>query len=75
MAITNILISFFEIKRESPLIVLGVMIDENLTRRTHVEFFESKISKRVEIIIKTGSLLNSKCLLSTYFALVHSYIN
>ena len=42
---------------------------------TYVELVENKISKSVGIPFKASRSLNSKSLQSTYFALVHPYIN
>ena len=54
---------------------LGVMIDENLTWKTHVELVENEISNSVGILSKASRSLNSKSLRSIFFALVHPYIN
>ena len=54
---------------------LGVMIDENLTQKTHVELVKNKISKSIGILFKASRSLNSKSLGSIYFALAHPYIN
>ena len=63
-----------KIKRENSLKIVGVMIDENLTWKTHIELAENKISKSVGILFKASRSLNSKSLQSIYFALVHPYI-
>ena len=52
-----------KIKSEISLKFLGVMIDENLTWKTHVKLVESKISKRIGILFKASRSLNSKSLL------------
>ena len=64
-----------KIKRENSLKFLGVMIDENLIWKTHVELVENKVSKSVGILFKASRFLNANCLRSIYFALVHPYIN
>ena len=64
-----------KIKRENSLKFLGVMINENLTWKTHIELVENKISKSAGILFKASRYLNSKSLRSIYFALVHPYIN
>ena len=63
------------IKRENSLKFLGVMINENITWKTHVKLVENKISKRIGIVFKASLSLNSKSLLRIYFALVHPYID
>ena len=64
-----------KIKRENSLKFLGVMINENLTWKTHIELVENKISKSAGILFKASRYLNSKSLQSIYFALAHPYIN
>ena len=54
---------------------MGVIIDENLTWKAHIELNENKISKSVGILFKACCYLNSKSLRSIYFALVHPFIN
>ena len=64
-----------EIKREQSLKFLGVMVDENLNWKSHIDLLLNKISKNVGILYKASKLLNFRCLKSIYFALIHSYIN
>ena len=64
-----------EIKREHSLKFLGVMIDENLTWKKHIDLIVSKISKSIGVLYKASRFLNFNCLKSIYFALIHSYIN
>ena len=64
-----------ETKREQSLKFLGVMIDENLNWKSHIDILLNKISKNVGILYKASKLLNFKCLKDIYFALIHSYIN
>ena len=71
----NVFINDVKIKRENSLKFLGVMIDENLTWKTHVELVENKFSKNVGILSKASRYLNSESLRSIYLALVHPYIN
>ena len=64
-----------EIKREHSLKFLGVLIDENLTWKNHIEILENKIAKNIGVLFKASKLLNTRCLKDIYFALIHSYIN
>ena len=75
LVLLDLFINDVKIKRDNSLKFLGVMIDENLTWKTHVELVENKISKSVGILFKASHSLNSKSLRSIYFALVHPYIN
>ena len=64
-----------EIKREQSLKFLGVLIDENLTWKNHIELLENKIEKNIGVLFKPSKLLNTRCLKNIYFALIHSYIS
>ena len=64
-----------EIQIKNSLKFVGVMIDENLTWKTHVELVENKISKSAGILFKASRSLNSKTLRSIYFALVYPCVN
>ena len=64
-----------EIKREYQLKFLGVILDENMTWKKHIELIENKISKNIGIMYKVKLLLNQNCLKNIYFSFIHSYIN
>ena len=64
LVLPDLLINNVKIKRENSLKFLGVVIHDNLTRKTHLELVEVR-----------SRFLNSKSLRSIYFALVHPYIN
>ena len=53
----------------------GVILDEHLTWKKHINLIENKVSKNVGIVYKTSKLINSKCLRSIYFSFIHSSIN
>ena len=63
------------IERENSLKFLGVILDEHLTWKKHIQLIENKVSKNVGILYKASKLINSKCLRSIYFSFIHSYIN
>ena len=63
------------IERESSLKFLGVILDEHLTRKKHIQLIENKVSKNVGVLYKASKLINSKCLRSIYLSFIHSYIN
>ena len=75
LVLPDLFVNDVKIKSENSLKFLGVMTDENLTWKTHVELVENKISKSVGILFKASRSLNSKTLRSIYFALVYPYIN
>ena len=64
-----------EIKREQSLKFLGVIIDDNLNWKNHIDLLVNKIKKNVGILYKASKLLNFNCLKTIYFSLIHSYIN
>ena len=49
-----------EIKRENSIKFLGVIIDENLTWKSHIEVVENKISKNIGVLYMTSHLLDFK---------------
>ena len=64
-----------EIQREQAPKFLGVIIDENLTWKNHIDLIENKISKNIGVLFKASKVLNMTCLKNIYFSLIHSYIN
>ena len=63
------------IKRVNSIKFLGVLIDENLTWKKHINEIEKKVSKSIGMLYKAKFLLNKKCLKDIYFAFIHSYLN
>ena len=64
-----------EIKRENSIKFLGVIIDENLTWKNHIEVVENKISKNIGVLYRASHLLDFKNLLKIYFFFIHIYIS
>ena len=64
-----------EIKRENSVKFLGVIIDENLTWKNHIEVVEKKISKNIGVLYRASHLLDFKNLLKNYFSFIHIYIS
>ena len=64
-----------EIKRENSVKFLGVIFDENLTWKNHIEVVENKISKNIGVLYRASHLLDFKNLLKIYFSFVHIYIS
>ena len=63
-----------EIKRESSVKFLGVIIDENITWNKHIELVENKISKNIGILYRASHYLDKKSLKSIYFSFIHNYV-
>ena len=64
-----------EIKRENSAKILGVIIDENVTWKNHIEVIESKISKNIGVLFRASHLLYFRNLLKIYFSFIHIYIS
>ena len=64
-----------EVKRENSVKFLGVIMDENLTWKNHIEVVENKISKNIGILYRASHLLDFKIFLKIYFSFIHIYIS
>ena len=64
-----------EIKIENSIKLLGVVIDEHLTRKNHIEVVENKISKNIGVFYRASHLLDFKDVLKIYFSFIHIYIS
>ena len=64
-----------EIARIESIEFLGVLLDENLSWKTHIKHIENKISKTIGILFKARPFLNKKSLLLLYYTYIYSYIN
>ena len=63
------------IKRVDHIKFLGVLFDENLTWKNHINLIENKISKSLGILHRVKFLLNQKFRKNVYFSFIHSYMN
>ena len=63
------------IERENSLKYLGLILNEHLTWKKHIQLIENEISKNVGVLYKASKLINTKCLRRIYFSFTHSYIN
>ena len=63
-----------KIKREN-IKFLGVIINENLTWKNHIEVVENKISKNIGVLYRASHLLEFKNLLKIYFSFIQIYIS
>ena len=61
-----------EIARTESIKFLGVLLDENLSWKTHIKYIENKISKNIGILFKARPFLNKNSLLSLYYLYIHS---
>jgi len=54
--------------------LLGVLIDENLSFQSHINYVRTKLSKSIFIINRVKNILPQKSLKDLYFALIHSHL-
>ena len=74
LQLSTMIFNNIKIKRNSVKFV-GVIIDENLIGKNHIEVIETKISKDVGVLYRASYLLDFKNLLKIYFSFIHIYIN
>ena len=67
-------INNYEIKRSSSIKFLGVMVDEHLNWKDHINVIENKLSKTLGLFYKAKQFLNAKAMKSLYFSFIHSYL-
>ena len=54
---------------------LGVLIDNNLSWKPHINLICSKIAKNIGIMAKARSTFNEKTLVSLYYSFIYPYLN
>ena len=62
------------IKREHSIKFLGVLINENLTWKTHINNIENEISKSLGMLYKAKFMQNQNCLKSIFFSFIHCHL-
>ena len=67
-------INNYEIKRSTSVKFLGVMVDEHLNWKDHINVIENKLSKNLGLLHKAKQFLNAKAMKSLYFSFIHSYL-
>ena len=63
-----------EIEQVKETVLLGVVLDECLTWRSHIAFVANKIFKSIGIICKTSFFLNKQSLWILYFPMIYPYL-
>ena len=71
----NVNCSARSIKIATKVKYLGVIIDNKLKFKDHINFVKTKISRSVSILGKVKNYLDLTSLLKLYYALIHSQIN
>ena len=54
---------------------LGVILDEKLTWRNHMQYIKGKIAKNMGIITKARKIVNKEKLLTVYYSFIYPYLN
>ena len=75
LRLPTITFNSIEIKRESFIKFLGVIIDKNITWNKHIELVENKISKNIGILYRASHYLDKKSLKNMHFSVIHNYVN
>ena len=63
------------LEKETVTKFLGVIIDENVTWKAHINTISTKISKSIGILYRARLIIPRKQLNQLYFSFVHSYLN
>ena len=53
---------------------LGILIDDNLSFKSHIHYLESKLSRSVGVISRLRYFLPSSTLINLYYSLIHSHL-
>ena len=74
LQLTVLKINNYEIKRSTSIKFLGVMVDEHLNWKDHINVIENKLSENLGLLHKVKQFLNAKAMKSLYFSFIHSYL-
>ena len=75
LRLPSLFINGINIKRETTMKFLGILLDENMTWRNHIASIESKVSKNLGILYKARTYLNINSTKQLYFSFIHSYLS
>ena len=75
LRLPEILINEKKLQRKQVTKFLDVILDENITWKSHINSIETKLSKSIGIIYKVRQFLNYNCLKNLYFSMIQSHIN
>ena len=63
------------IERENVTKFLGVLTDENLSWKQHINDVSTKISKSIGILYKSRGIVKQPLLNQLYFSFIHCHLN
>ncbi|XP_065645688.1 uncharacterized protein LOC136076146 [Hydra vulgaris] len=75
LKLPNLFMNNSVIKRESNVNFLGIILDENISWKSHIKSIENKISKNISVLYRVKPFLNIKSLKIIYFSFIHSYLS
>ena len=75
LRLPKLIISNYEIQREESIKFFGVLLDQHLTWKKHINHTENKIVKTIGILYKERPYLDKRALLCLYYSCIHSYLN
>lgn len=75
LALPKLIIGEYIVKRECSMKFLGVILDENINWKDHINMIENKISKNIGLLYKAKPYLDQSCLKYIYYSFIHSYLN
>ena len=67
-------INGINIEREKVTKFLGVLLDENLSWKEHINSIKTKISKNIGLLYKARYFVTKKSLNQLYFSYINSYL-
>ena len=74
LKLPNLFINDKKLKQATSLKFLGVIIDETLSWKVHINTLESKLASTIGLLYKTRAFLNLKSRRLLYFSFVHSHL-
>ena len=69
------IVNGYIVKRVSQTIFLGIVLDDKLTLKNHINHMYTKISKVIGILYKTGQMLSPNSLLTLYDSLIKPHFS
>ena len=72
----NLSLTLNNVNIENPKVTkyLGILIDDNLSLKSHIHYLESKLSRSVGVISRLRCFLPSSALINLYYSLIHSHL-
>ena len=75
LMLPKLTISNHVIERQEFIKFLGVLLDENLNWKEHIEHTEKKIAKNLGLLYKARPFLERNTILALYYSYIQTYIN